>query len=86
MKAKDWEVTAAEYDAKGVYTWLHEPRRGAPLAVRISREVLDDSPAWVVLYHLDHLQVARAIRVRPEAHLVIAHSDGAIVLEECSSE
>ena len=41
-----------------------------------------DFPAFVVLHHLDELKVARAIRARPDARLVVVQNDGRVNLEE----
>jgi len=44
--------------------------------------VLESYPAFVVLYHLDELKVARAIRAQPEAHVVVAQKGLTVALDE----
>ena len=83
MKAKGWEVTGAEYDFdRKVYAWRHEVRVGKSPTLRISRKVLEDYPAFAVLYHLDTLNVAAAIRARPEAQYVLVQNGLTVSLEE----
>lgn len=56
MKAKGWEVTRTNYDSeRGIYAWRQDVRGGSSPTLRISRRVLEDYPAFVVLYHLDNL-------------------------------
>jgi hypothetical protein len=88
MKGKGWEVnTSSEYDArKRVYTWFHEPQSGPAVSLGISREVLDEFPAWAVLHHLDRLNVAAEIRRRPAARIVMVQKDGTVVLDELPNE
>jgi len=72
MKAKGWEVTRTNYDAeREIYAWRHELPGGKSPTLRIARYVLEHYPAFVVLYHLDQLKVAQAIRARPTARLVL---------------
>lgn len=56
--------------------------RGIPGRKRISRQVLEDYPAFVVVHHLDELKVAQAMRARPEARLVVVQKGSTVVLEE----
>jgi hypothetical protein len=44
--------------------------------------VLEHNPAFVILYHLDRLNVARAIRNRPEARLVVTPEGTTVTLKE----
>lgn len=84
MKAKGWEVTRTNWDAnREVYAWRHDVRGGSSPTLRISRRVLEDYPAFVVLYHLDQLKVAQAMQARPEARLVLRQSGPRVNLEEC---
>lgn len=84
MKAKGWEVSCRpEYDAdREICAWSHEIRGGPSPTLRISRNVLEDYPAFAVLYHLDRLGAARAIRARPEACLFVVQGGSTITLEE----
>ncbi len=61
MKTKGWEVNRRpEYDSeRGVYAWCHEIRGSPSPTLRISRKVLEDYPAFAVLYHLDLLTQLR---------------------------
>ena len=84
MKFKGWEVTEAECDfAQDIYT-----RKGRSLqsahspAMRISRQVLVDFPAFAVLEHLDRLNVADAIRRRPGASYVLVQKGSSVLLRE----
>jgi hypothetical protein len=78
-----WEVTATDYHFdQEVYSWRHQQRGGNSPTLRITRYVLEHNPAFVVLYHLDRLNVARAIRQHPGARLVVAQEGASIVLKE----
>lgn len=44
--------------------------------------MLEHNPAFVILYHLDRLNVARAIRANPEARLVVTEDGTTITLKE----
>jgi|SRR5215207_5302830 len=78
MKSKGPEVTGAEYDReRKIYTWKagslpsgHSPR------LIISQQVLTDFPAFVVLEHLDRLEVGAVIRRRPDAEFTAEGLDG----------
>jgi hypothetical protein len=75
MKAKGWEVSRTSYDAeREVYAWRHNVRGGPSPTLRIARQVLEDCPAFVVVYHLDQLKVAQAMRRHPDARLVVVQS------------
>jgi hypothetical protein len=83
MKAKGLEVTAKDYDAvKRVYAWLHERPRGKPLILQITKVVLDDNPAFIVLEYLDRLQVAQAIKANPDIRFVLSQEGSGVVLAE----
>lgn len=83
MKAKGWEVSSTEYDSERmVYSWRHKDRRGKLITLRIAQPVLDEYPAFAVLYHLDMLGVAAAIRSQPQAPLVVRQRGTAVILEE----
>jgi hypothetical protein len=57
--------------------------RGGPSpTLRISRQVLESYPAFVLLYHLDELKVARAMRAHPEARLIVVQNGFTVCLEE----
>ena len=72
MKAKGWEVTRTDYDfERQVYAWRHDVRRGPSPTLRISSQVLDTYPAFVVLYHLDQSKVAQAVRAQPNARFAV---------------
>lgn len=64
-----------------VYAWRHERRGGPSPTLRISRKVLEDHPAFAVLYHLDTLKVAAAIRARPDARHVVEQNGSRVTLE-----
>lgn len=84
MKARGWEVNRPlEYDSdREVSAWRHEVRGGHSPTLRISRKVLEDYPAFAVLYHLDTLKVAAAIRTRPAARLVVVQKELAVFVVE----
>ena len=83
MKEKGWEVTRTDYDfGSKVYSWRHTAPSGKSLTLRIAGQVLDEYPAFAILYHLDILKVASAIRRNPRAHLVVRQRGTAVVLEE----
>jgi hypothetical protein len=83
MKARGWEVTRTNYDSeRQVYAWRHDVRGGPSPTLRVSRSVLEQYPAFVVLYHLDQLKVAQAMRARPEARLVVVQNGTKVALEE----
>jgi hypothetical protein len=83
MKAKGWEVTATDYNfEQEIYSWRHQQPGGKSPTLRITRSVLEHNPAFVILYHLDRLNVARAIRAHPETRLVVAQEGTAVTLKE----
>jgi hypothetical protein len=85
MKAKGWEVNhRPEHDEGDVYTWRHEFSPRSSYTLRITRQVLDGFPAFAVLYHLDVLKVAAAIRARPDVRYVLVLKDGCVTLETTS--
>lgn len=79
-------VTGAEYGfEQKIYTWgARSIRSGHSPTIRISQWVLEDYPAFVILEHLDRLNVADAIRRRPDARLVLVQDRLSLVLEEAS--
>jgi hypothetical protein len=82
MKARGWEVTRTNYDSdREVYAWRHDLPGAKSPTLRISQKVLEDCPAFVVLHHLDELKVARAIRARPDARLVVVQNGLNVTLE-----
>lgn len=87
MKDKGWEVNRPlEYDSdREVCAWRHELSGGKSPTLRISRKVLDAYPAFVVLYHLDTLKVADAIRERLDARYVVVQNGSKVTLEEALS-
>jgi hypothetical protein len=83
MKARGWEVTRTNYDLdREVYAWRHDVHGGPSRTLRISRPVLDDYPAFVVLYHLDQLKVAHAMRANPAARLGVVQEGPGVSLQE----
>lgn len=75
MKAEGWEVTVTNWDSeRELYAWRHELRGGKSPTLRISRKVLEAYPAFAVLYHLDTLKVAAAIRTRPDVRYVVVQN------------
>jgi len=50
--------------------------------VRISQKVLEDYPAFAVLEHLDRVNVAAAMRARPDARYVVVQNGLRVILEE----
>jgi hypothetical protein len=45
---------------------------------------MESYPAFIVIYHLDELKVARAIRARPEARLMVVQNGSKVTLEATS--
>jgi hypothetical protein len=83
MRARRWDVTATDYHfGQEIYSWRHQEPEGKSPTLRIARSVLEHNPAFVILYHLDRLNVARAIRVNPEARLVVVEDGTDITLKE----
>lgn len=83
MKTKGWEVSCTNFDSdRKVYAWRHDVRGGPPPTLRISRTVLENYPAFVLLYHLDEMKVARTMRAEPEARIVVAQQGSTVVLDE----
>jgi hypothetical protein len=82
MKSMGWEVTHTQYGARSrVYAWRHESHVGGSPTLRISRDVLESFPPFVVVLHLDRLRVAAAIH-RPQFRLVVVQQGTAVVLAE----
>ena len=67
-----------------VYAWRHDLPGGKSPTLRISRKVLEDYPAFIVVHYLDELKVARAIRARPEARLVVVQNGSRVTLDALS--
>ena len=83
MRAKGWQVTATDHHFdQEIYSWRHQQPGGKSPTLRITRQVLEHNPAFVILYHLDRLNVAQAIRANPEARLVVTHDGTAITIKE----
>lgn len=83
MAAKGWPVTRTHYAAdREVYAWRHELRGGKPPTLRISKFVLEHYPAFAVIHFLEELGLARHIRQRPEARLVVVQNGQRVTLEE----
>jgi hypothetical protein len=83
MRARRWEMTATDYHFdQEIYSWRHQQPGGKSPTLRIARNVLEQNPAFVILYHLDRLNVARAIRSQPEARLVVVQEGTTITLKE----
>jgi hypothetical protein len=83
MKERGWEVSRTDYDfGSKVYSWRHSAPGGKSLTLRITGQVLDEYPAFAVLYYLDILRVAAAMRRNPRACLVVRQRGSAVVLEE----
>ncbi len=86
VKTKGWEVVGrAEYDAGSkIYSWRLKLRPGKASTLRIARKLLEDYPTFVVLYHLDNLNVAAAIRARPGAGFVLEQKGRTVSFEEAA--
>src|SRR5687768_18291429 len=83
MRARRWEVTATDYHFdQEIYSWRHQQPGGKSPTLRIARSVLEHNPAFVILYHLDRLKVASAIRGQPGARLVVVQEGTAVALKE----
>jgi hypothetical protein len=84
-RRRRWEVTRTNYDFdREIYAWRHQQAGGKPPTLRIARYVLEHYPAFVVLYHLDQLKVAQAMRARPAARLVVVENGEKVSLVELS--
>jgi hypothetical protein len=87
MNEKGWQITRTEYDFdREVYAWRSEIRGSPSPTLWISQAVLEDYPAWAVLYHLDRLRVAATLRADPAARLVVVQKGTAVVLGEVPGE
>jgi hypothetical protein len=87
MNAKGWEVTRTHYDFdREVYAWRHGLPGGKSPTLRVARYVLEHYPAVALLYHLDRLKVAQAIRARPTARLVVVQNGQRVTLEDALGE
>ena len=82
MKARGWEVNRRPEDDGQVYAWRHELRGRHSPTLRIARKVLQDFPPFAVAELLDRLNVAAAIRARPEARYVVVQSGSTVTVEE----
>jgi hypothetical protein len=84
MKSKGWEVTGAEYDfERQTYAWRARSRRSGHLPIiSISQQVLVDFPAFAIVENLNRLEVADAIRRRPDAQFTLVQNGLAVMLEE----
>jgi hypothetical protein len=84
MKSKGWDVTGTEYDhERQTYTWrARSVRSGHSPAISISRQVLVDFPAFAILEHLHRLNVADAVRRRPDARYVVVQNGLTVTLLE----
>jgi hypothetical protein len=83
MKAKGWEVTRSKYNAdKDAFAWRHDIPSANALTLWIARSVLEEYPAFALLEILDQLNVARAIRARPDARLVVVQRGSRVTVEE----
>jgi hypothetical protein len=86
MQSKGWEVTRTNYDFdREICAWRHDVRDGPSPTLRISRQVLEDYPAFVVIHHLDQLKVASAMRAYPEAQLVLTQKGLQVSLDQILS-
>lgn len=87
MKAKGWQVTGTEYDfERKIYTWKAlSIRSGHSPTISISQQVLVDFPAFAILEHLYRLNVADAIRRRPDAVYVVVQNGLEVTLEETTA-
>jgi hypothetical protein len=87
MKANGWGVTRTNYDFdREIYAWHHQLPGGKSPTLRIARYVLEHYPAFIVLHHLDELNVAQSIRAHPEARLVVTQKGPRVTLEEALGE
>jgi len=74
MTWKGWEVSPVYYDSeRQVYAWHHDVRGGPSPNLRISRQVLESYPAFVLLYHLAELKVNRVLRTSNTLSLFILY-------------
>lgn len=86
MKAKGWEVDPTDYHfEQAIYAWRHELRGGKSPTLRIERKVLDQYPGFAIVELLDRLNVAAAIRARPEARYVVVQNGSSVTLEESAA-
>jgi hypothetical protein len=86
MKAKGWEVNCRPECDREVYAWRHEVPGRPSYAVRISQKVLEDYPPFAVAELLDRLNVAAAMRARPDARYIVTQNGARVTLEEASGE
>jgi hypothetical protein len=83
MKARGWTVSRTDYGLRSrVYAWRHEVRGRSSPTLRISRDILEAYPPFVVIEHLQRLRVSEAIRTKPDVRLVIVQRGNTVVLEE----
>ena len=83
MKANGWPVNRTQYGARSrVYAWRHETRSGASPTLRISRDVLETYPPFILVELLDRQRVAAAIRAKPETRLIVRLQGTTPVLTE----
>lgn len=83
MKTKGWEVTATDYHFdKEIYACRHQLRSGNSPTLRIARYVLEHYSGFAILYHLDNLRVAAAMKAKPGSSLVVIQRGTEVVLEE----
>ena len=84
IKTQGWELLGrSEYDAgTKIHTWRFKLRGGKSSSLGISRQILEDYPAFIVLYHLDTLNAAAAIRAKPGAGFVLVQKGQTVTLEE----
>jgi hypothetical protein len=86
MRARRWEVTTTDHHSdQEIYSWRHQQPGGKSPTLRIARAVLEHNPALVILYHLDRLNVARAIRANPEARRVVTQEGTKVLLKQISA-
>ena len=84
MRSKGWEVMGADYDfERKIYTWnARSVRSGHSPSLSISQQVLVDFPAFALLEHLDRLEVAAAIRRRPDVQFMVVQNGQTVALKE----
>jgi hypothetical protein len=73
MKAKGLKVDDTDWDRlTQTYIWIHYPKGyGRPLVLGIARDVLTDTPLFILHELLDRHSVAAELKARPGTALVL---------------
>ena len=85
MRGKGWKVEGTEWDArKETYVWISYPGRTGPIVLGMSRDVIDQLPAFAIQEVLERQNASAELRSRPGvARVLVRRADG-YVLEELS--